>query len=97
MRQLTWSTTFKHFLCAGFLALVSAITWAQDTTSSSVTTTTTTKETTWYASPWVWVAGAALFILILVAIMKGGSKTSSGSSDRVTVTKTVRRDTDANP
>ena len=49
----------------------------------------------WYASPWVWVVGAAVFIILLVALTSGGrSRTTSGSSDRVTVTKTVRRDTD---
>ncbi len=47
----------------------------------------------WYASPWVWVIGAALFIILLVALTSG-SRRSSGSSDRVTVTKTVKRDTD---
>jgi hypothetical protein len=48
----------------------------------------------WYASPWVWVVGAAVFIILLVALTSGGRRSSSGSSDKVTVTKTVRRDTD---
>ena len=26
----------------------------------------------WYSSPWVWVIGAAVFILLLVAILRGG-------------------------
>lgn len=47
------------------------------------------------ASPWVWVAGGALFILLLVALTRGGGSrsTTNGSGDRVTVTKTVERDT----
>ena len=28
----------------------------------------------WYASPWVWVVGAAVFILLLVALTRGGRK-----------------------
>lgn len=49
----------------------------------------------WYASPWVWIVGAAVFILLLIALTSGGSRrASTGSSDKVTVTKTVRRDTD---
>ena len=32
------------------------------------------KEETWYTQPWVWVVGAAVFILILVAILKSGKK-----------------------
>ena len=49
----------------------------------------------WYASPWVWIVGGALFVLLLVALLSGGSRRrSSAASDRVTVTKTVERDTD---
>lgn len=28
----------------------------------------------WYTSPWVWVIGAALFILLLVALLRGGRR-----------------------
>ena len=44
----------------------------------------------WYASPWVWIVGAAVFILLLVALTSGGSR---DKSDRVVIKKTVR-DTD---
>ena len=30
----------------------------------------------WYANPWVWIVGAAVFILLLVALVRGGSRTS---------------------
>ena len=29
----------------------------------------------WYTSPWVWVVGAAIFILLLVALTRGGRRT----------------------
>jgi hypothetical protein len=49
----------------------------------------------WYASPWVWVVGAAVFILLLIALTSGGrSRSTTGSGEKVTVTKTVRRDSD---
>lgn len=32
------------------------------------------KESTWYQQPWVWVVGAAVFIIILVAILRGGGR-----------------------
>lgn len=32
------------------------------------------KESEWYQQPWVWIVGGAVFILLLVAILKGGSK-----------------------
>ena len=28
----------------------------------------------WYAQPWVWIVGAALFILLLVALMRGNRR-----------------------
>jgi len=28
----------------------------------------------WYASPWVWIVGAAIFILLLVALTRGGGR-----------------------
>ena len=30
----------------------------------------------WYSNPWVWIVGAAVFILLLVAIVRGGGRTS---------------------
>lgn len=53
-------------------------------------TTTTATSSNWYASPWVWIVGAAIFILLLVALTSGGRD----RSDRVIVKKTVTRDTD---
>jgi hypothetical protein len=35
-----------------------------------------TKNGAWYSSPWVWVIGAAIFILLLVAISRGGGRRS---------------------
>ncbi|HEX2606761.1 MAG TPA: hypothetical protein VHK91_05255 [Flavisolibacter sp.] len=79
--------------------------WAQEGSGSgsgSSTTTTSKKidvsvssSDNWYTSPWVWIVGAAVFILLLVALLGGnrGGSTST-ASDRVTVTKTVERDTD---
>src|SRR5688572_8361825 len=69
--------------------------------SETKTTTTTTKSTdidvttgsdAWYAQPWVWVIGAAVFILLLVALLSGSRGRDTVTSDRVTVKKTVERD-----
>ena len=40
-----------------------------------------------FMQPWVWIVGAAVFILLLVALTSGGSR---DRSDRVVVKKTVR-------
>jgi len=33
-----------------------------------------TKDSAWYTSPWVWVVGAAVFILLLVALTRGSGR-----------------------
>lgn len=30
----------------------------------------------WYTQPWVWIVGAAIFILLLVALLRGNSRSS---------------------
>ena len=42
------------------------------TTKSSATTTEG-----WYTSPWVWVVGAAVFILLLVALLNNRGKSNN--------------------
>lgn len=32
------------------------------------------REPVWYQQPWAWVVGAAIFILLLVAILRGSRK-----------------------
>jgi hypothetical protein len=86
------------FYCSLFLAL-SALPFGDKGEGSggteSSTTTTTTRSTSvnvldnngaWYNSPWVWVVGAAAFILLLVALL------SNKGRDTVRVSKTVKRD-----
>lgn len=31
----------------------------------------------WYAQPWVWIVGVAVFILLLVALLRGSGNRSS--------------------
>jgi hypothetical protein len=63
--------------------------WAQDTTSSSVTVhkETTTTTTNWYTQPWIWVVGGAVFILILIALLRGNSNSTDKEVSRTTVIK----------
>ncbi len=79
------------------LAMCQAVVWAQDTASTSVSTTTTSTSTeqTWYTQPWVWIVGAAALLLLIVALVRGNnSGGDAGRTDRVTVTKTVKTDSD---
>ena len=37
------------------------------------------KEHEWYRQPWVWVVGAAVFILLLVALLRSGGARNKGA------------------
>ena len=52
-----------------FMTIVS---FAQD--KSVDVNISTNKNNNFWGQPWVWVVGAAVFILLLVAILKSGSK-----------------------
>lgn len=99
MKNVVKPVTLKMLIILVVFYFIQASLWAQDSTGSSTTTTTSSttikNDTTWYTSPWVWIVGAAVFILLLVALLGGNkNKSSSGSTDRITVTKKVERDTD---
>ena len=57
-------------ICLGFLAALSAI--AQDK-KVDVNINTGGGDSFW-GSPWVWIIGVAVFILLLVALMRGGRR-----------------------
>lgn len=83
-------------LCIAFI-LLNKIVFAQDTTKT-VTQILTEENELWYMQPWVWIAGGIALLLILIALLSGGKKrknnTSSTRTDKVVITKTVRRETD---
>ena len=51
--------------------LISFLSFAQD---KQVDITVNTKKDNVWGQPWVWVVGAAVFILLLVAILKSGGR-----------------------
>ncbi|HMK24402.1 MAG TPA: hypothetical protein VK483_00130 [Chitinophagaceae bacterium] len=60
----------------GFLlmaALFSFQLWAQDK-KLDVDINVNKKDSNWYQQPWVWIVGGAVFIIILVALLRGGGK-----------------------
>lgn len=64
--------TFFSFL----LALFSLLLFAQEKVEVGVENgkVSITRTQAWYQSPWVWVVGAAVFILLLVALTRGGRR-----------------------
>jgi hypothetical protein len=67
----------KKALLTFVTALFSLLVMAQGeggTKSVDVNINTNKGGGNWYASPWVWVVGAAVFILLLVALSRGGRR-----------------------
>lgn len=91
MKHLSKGNILKAITTFFTLIFLQLVSMAQDAAGSSgnqsVTTHTTTTTTSWYAQPWVWIVGGAIFILLLVALARGG-----GRNDKVTVTKTTSTD-----
>ncbi len=59
------------------------------TVSKSTTTTSTTVQE-WYAQSWVWIVGGLVFILLLVALVRGGG--SRTDVHRTTIHRDMRTD-----
>ena len=66
------STGFKSLLAFLMLCFVQTIAFAQDK-KVDVNISTDKGGGNWYAQPWVWIVGGAVFLLLLVALMRGNS------------------------
>jgi hypothetical protein len=66
----------KKFVASFLAAFYSTFLLAQEgqTKNVNVDINTDGNSANWYASPWVWVVGAAVFILLLVALTRGGRR-----------------------
>lgn len=66
----------KTVITLAFLQLyVSAVAFAQDKgVDINLNVKKETPASDWYQQPWVWVVGGAVFLLLLVAILKSGGK-----------------------
>jgi hypothetical protein len=52
--------------------VVSVLTFAQD--KGLDVDINVKKDSEWYQQPWVWIIGGAVFILLLVALLRGGER-----------------------
>lgn len=72
MRQLAnISGTSKKYLALVVLFFSQSILWAQEKNVDVSLNVEEEGSTTWYTQPWMWIVGAAIFILILAAILRG--------------------------
>ena len=71
MKQLLNSNaTFKKSLAVVTLLFFQSLIWAQDKTVD-VNLNVNKGENDWYAQPWILVVGGAVFIIIIVALLRG--------------------------
>jgi hypothetical protein len=68
MKRIIKQTGF--LLMAAFFSFLS---WAQDK-KVDVDINVNKKDSNWYQQPWVWIVGGAVFIIIIVALLRGGGK-----------------------
>ncbi len=66
------SVAFKNFLTILMLCMLQTIAFAQDK-KVDVNISTDKGGGDWYAQPWVWIVGGAVFLLLLVALMRNNS------------------------
>jgi hypothetical protein len=65
-------SVFSRFMAVIAFCFISAIAWTQD--QGLDVDVDLDKGGDWYANPIVWVIAGAVFILLLVALLRGGSK-----------------------
>jgi hypothetical protein len=61
----------RKLLALMTLCFLSTVVWAQDG-GADVNLKITKEDTIWYTQPWVWILGGAVFLLLLVALLRGG-------------------------
>ena len=65
----------KKFFLSVYTALFATILFAQEGETKKIDINIDADGgAAWYAAPWVWIVGAAVFILLLVALTRGGSR-----------------------
>lgn len=67
-----WLSKKITFLLFGVLSTIYL--FAQDDKKLDVDISVNKDNANWYQQPWVWIVGGAVFILLLVAMMRGSGK-----------------------
>jgi hypothetical protein len=71
IKEFTYN--FKGFVVLLMLSLLQTAVWAQDGGGADINVKITKESSNWYAQPWVWIVGGAVFLLLLVALMRGNN------------------------
>jgi hypothetical protein len=78
MKQLTniSNASVKYLAIAAFF-LSPILTWAQEKKEVDVNLSVDDGGGEWYVQPWAWIVGAAVFIIIIVGLLKGNSNSKN--------------------
>jgi len=91
MKTLIKTHNMKSLAAVLWLVMVSPVVLAQDSSVTSSTRTSsrvvTTETTT--VEPWVWIVGAAVLIIIIVALSRGRGNRGTVTNHQTTYTKRV--------
>ena len=66
--------SIKKLALSVIASLLFALSWAQDKKIDVDLNVNKGDNSTWYMQPWVWVVGGAIFLLILVGLLKGNQQ-----------------------
>jgi hypothetical protein len=75
--KLLRSNIFSKGLLTILSVFLSVLVFAQDATKSVDVNINSNSGGGFFGSPWVWVVGIAVFILLLVALLRGGGRKSA--------------------
>jgi hypothetical protein len=73
----TGSKTLNKLLLTLFSLFITVVTFAQETKKVDIDINTDKGGGGFMGSPWVWVVGIAVFVLLLVALLRGGNRRSA--------------------
>ena len=64
---------YRSLVLAVMLSLTNILVFAQEK-GIDVDIDVNKKENLWYQQAWVWIVGGAVFVLLLVALLRGGTR-----------------------
>ena len=73
MKNLIRCNYGKSLIVSVMLTMISFVTFAQDKSTEIDVNVNKGGNGGWYTQPWVWVVGGAIFLLLLIAILRGGN------------------------
>lgn len=76
MKKITSLRAFKSALLLKVFIFIAALqSYAQEKKIDVDINAGAGNDSGFFGSPWVWIVGAAIFILLLVALLRGGRRT----------------------